>query len=100
MSPFDPILLNHNEAQLDFILIMYVRDHPRGPLQIDRPGAPAPSNPETRWADVLSGADYDRYMAKQMPPEAVLQRLRAMSRPAVLNQLGPSAGIMPPKPPG
>jgi hypothetical protein len=99
MSPFDPALLNHNEAQLDFILQMYVRDHPRGPLQIERPGAPRIINPETQWADVLTGTDYERYMAKQMPPEAVLQRLRGLSRSPDLNPSRPPPGNMP-KPTG
>lgn len=92
MSPFDPIILNHNEAQLDFILQMYVKDNPKGPLRIERPGQPdASAVPEVRWADVLSGSDYERYMAKQMPPQDVLDKLRARHR-----ALNPAAPMAPP----
>lgn len=79
LSPFDPTLLNHNEAQLDFILLMYVRDNPKGPLRVTRTGESGPaaeSEVAAAWADVLTGRHYEEYMADQMPPEAVLRRLR------------------------
>lgn len=98
-SPFDPGLLDHNEQQLDFILLMHVRDNPRGGLRVERPGRASLASPEAMWADVLTGADYHRYMGSQLPPDAVMQRLRGMSR-HVLNQPAPGAATIPAKPTG
>jgi hypothetical protein len=72
-------MLDHNEAQLDFILEMYARDHPRE-LRLVRPdrldAKAASSVNAAAWANVLSGSSYDNYMKDFLPSEAVLSRLR------------------------
>lgn len=80
-SPFDPTLLTHNEAQLDFILEMYSLDNPNI-LKFNRPGKLSrgveQSQASASWADVLTGEAYDNYMASKMPSKSVLAILRGM----------------------
>ena len=90
MSPFHPDLLNHNEAQLDFILEMYVRDNPKSRIRIERPGSGTGRDAveaETAWANVLTGKSHDAFMAAHLPPPAVMARLK--QGPGVR---GPEAG--------
>lgn len=73
------MLLAHNEAQLDFILEMWAKDNPKRGRFV-RGGKIDDGMAETLarkgWTDVLRGAALDRYLARQMPSEAVLKRLR------------------------
>lgn len=73
-SPFSPDLLNHTEAQLDFILEMHAADNPDD-FRFVRPGmvTPLPS-PEAKaeWERRLIGTAHDRYMHKRMPSAAAL----------------------------
>lgn len=81
-SPFDPKLLAHNHAQLDFILEMYAAD--TGEFTFERPGQPAAGAAETNitkiWADVLTGAALKRFLMRRMPSSEVMDRLRRMRK--------------------
>lgn len=99
ISPFDPTLLAHNESQLDFILVMYTRDNPRGPVRIERRDKSL-TNAEAAWADVLTGKDLDEYLGVNLPPPAVMETLRRISR-GFANEPDPaSTPTMPPRNPG
>lgn len=80
-SPFDPYILEHTEAQLDFILEMYAKDNPRT-RRFVRPGRIEDGTREVMvtkgWADVLTGAALARFMRKRLPSEAVMGMLRRM----------------------
>lgn len=82
LSPFDPTILHHNEAQLDFILEMYSIDNPTK-LNFTRPGkAPAGLEKVTaqaEWANVLTGKAYQEYMSPHLPNSDVMTRLRQLS---------------------
>lgn len=85
MSPFDPVLLDHNQAQIDFILEMYQREHPKE-FTFTRAGAETPKTAvvaQTRWADVLTGDSLRDYMRERMPNARVLERLKAAQRLAM-----------------
>lgn len=81
ISPFDPGLLSHNEAQLDFILEMWAKDNPkRGRFVREGKASDGMADTMARkgWADVLRGAALNDYLATQMPPPAVMRRIREM----------------------
>lgn len=78
-SPFNPDLLNHNEAQLDFILEMHCLDHPKE-MTFVRPGKVSPAEAPRiakQWADVLRGKALGEFMATRMPSADVMKVLRA-----------------------
>lgn len=86
-------MLDHNEAQLDFILEMYSIDHP-DQLKFERPGKKEPGLKEVEekvgWANVLIGKALEAYMNKHMPSQGVLDKLRGLNSPAGnVVQLGP-----------
>lgn len=72
VSPFSDDLLNHNEAQLDFILQMFVKDNPKE-WRITRHGMVGTSETEAAWANVVTSPGM---MQEFMPSEAVLAKLR------------------------
>jgi hypothetical protein len=64
-SPFDQDLLNHNEAQLDFILEMYSLDHPKE-FRFTRGGLTSAERGNTSkaaWVNVLTGSALEEYLA-------------------------------------
>jgi hypothetical protein len=65
MSPFSRDLLNHTEAELDFILEMYAADHPEK-FKFTRPGEEQRSKAEVRaaWDRVLTGAAQSHALPK------------------------------------
>ena len=77
-SPFDPYLLVHTEAQLDFIIEMNKRA-PEG-YNFERTSRDDGLTDEMRakiaWAEKLIGKPAQQFWAKNLPSEAVLQRLR------------------------
>lgn len=79
-NPFSPDLLSLNEAQLDFILEMWAADNPKRGRFV-REGATTSGMDDSlarkKWADVLRGPALQKYLAGHMPPQAVLDRLRA-----------------------
>lgn len=82
VSPFDPSILGHNEAQLDFILEMYSLDYP-DKLKFNRPGRASPGveevQAEAEWANVLRGKAYSEYMAPRMPDTTTMEALRRIA---------------------
>lgn len=87
-------MLDHNEAQLDFILEMYATEHPKE-LKITRPdteGAVVQSEVDAKWANVLTGRAHQKFMAEHLPPEAILLKLRARVAPAPVVRVHPSVG--------
>lgn len=98
MSPFDPELLNHTEAQLDFILEKYATEDPRRGT-FTRHGKPKPvpqSRIDAAWSKVLVGKANHAMMAGKLPSDAVLKALREMhaySKPVF--KVGPAASLKP-----
>lgn len=77
-SPFDPYILGHNEAQIDFVLEMYAKEN-KG-VKFVRPGKTDDSENEVltsrSWANRLMGPALARFMEKKMPSKDVLAILR------------------------
>lgn len=89
LSPFNPDLLNHNEAQLDFILEMYASDHPKE-MTFVRPGKPNPAQgPQIakQWADVLRGEALAQFMGARMPSAEVMKVLRARTQASAVRPI-------------
>lgn len=80
-SPFDPTLLEHTEAQLDFILEMYATDHPDEYTFVRQGDVPALSDPERRaaWDRVLTGSAKTRLLPR-MPLAAMKAYEAALSK--------------------
>lgn len=83
VSPFDETMLQHNEAQLDFILEMYSIDNPTK-LKFSRPGREQPGLEQVKakagWADVLVGKAREEYMRPHMPNTNILDALRRIGQ--------------------
>ena len=76
-------MLEHNEAQLDFILEMYSKDNPKE-MKFYRPGFEEEGMQEVManksWTDVLMGPALARFMKGKLPSENVLARLKRMAK--------------------
>jgi hypothetical protein len=73
-------------AQIDFILEMYQAEHPKD-YTFTRGGQPTPQkivSTQAQWADVLTGDSLREYMGARMPNAAVLEKLRAAHRAAMV----------------
>lgn len=80
-SPFDPKLLDHTEAELDFILESFALDNPEE-FRFVRPGEtdkPTPAELHAAMESVLLGTARDSFLAQFMPSKAVLERAAQMS---------------------
>lgn len=77
-SPFDPYVLDHNEAQLDFILEMYALENPRR-ARFVRPDQPSEglkhSQAQARWVDVLRGSALQEYLSHKIIMKNVRRRV-------------------------
>jgi hypothetical protein len=80
-SPFDPYILEHNEAQLDFILEMYALENPRRARFI-RPGQVTEglkrSQSQARWVDVLRGPALQEWLSRRI----IRKNVRPRAAPA------------------
>lgn len=99
-SPFD--LLDHTQAELDFILEKYADENPKA-ARFTRLGKTQPlsrAELDAAWDKVLVGRAHREMMGARMPSEAVmavLRRREALSKPQIVK--GPAAAGPPPKRP-
>ncbi len=78
MSPFPGDLIDHTEAELDFVLEMYAADHPDQYRFTRNNGAPAPLTESERlaaWDRVLVGKAKDKIL-----PVLPLDAIRAFNK--------------------
>lgn len=88
-SPFDPGLLKHNVAQIDFIIEMWCADDPsRGRLERhgQEPAGVEASQAKAAWTNRLRGRALDEFLGRMRPSAAVMARLRRYVKPAMRRQ--------------
>ena len=81
ISPFSDELLRHTEAQLDFILEMYAKDHPDEYrlVRTGDPGEKTPAEIAAAWESAFIGRARQEFLAPMMPSKAVLEAAKQIS---------------------
>lgn len=82
ISPFADELLQHSEAQLDFILEMYAKDNPEEVtfVRADKPTPLTATESMAEWECRLLGKAKQDFWGMFMPSAAVLQKAAQMTQ--------------------